>query len=295
MSIIIGLVVSLASLIGGFMAMGGHVEVLIQPFELLILGGVASGIFIMANSMKTIKDTMVGLGQAFSNAAPKQDYYLALFALLFTLMREMKSKGRNEIEKHIENPTDSDIFKAHPKIMKDREMVVFICDYFRLITIGNVRPFEIEALMDEDIASVTRDQMKPYQALSSIADGLPALGIVAAVLGVIKAMGAIDQSPEVLGSLIAAALVGTFLGIFLSYSLVAPLAFKIKYVREKNIRRFAIVKQTLIAFMNGAAPQTALEYGRKMISTSERPTIDDVEEKSVNASFENPAVLAEAA
>ncbi|WP_181704758.1 flagellar motor stator protein MotA [Chthonobacter rhizosphaerae] len=292
MSFFIGLIVSVGSLIGGFMAMGGHVNVLIQPFELLIIGGVAVGIFVMANSTKTILDTLVGVRQGLFSKGPGQETYLSIFAVLYTLMREMKAKGRNEIERHIENPGESEVFKAHPKVLADRELVAFICDYFRLITIGNVRPFEIEALMDEDIATITREQMKPYNALMSMADGLPALGIVAAVLGVIKAMGAIDQSPAVLGSLIAAALVGTFLGIFLSYSLCAPIAYKIKYIREKNIRRLVIVKQTLLAFMNGAAPQTALEHGRKMIAAADRPSIDMVEEKSVNASIGTTAEAA---
>jgi chemotaxis protein MotA len=162
-------------------------------------------------------------------------------------------------------------------VLKDKDLTDFICDYCRLIIIGNARPHEIEGLMDEEIQTVARDGLKPYYALASVAECLPALGIVAAVLGVIKAMGALDQSPDLLGHLIGAALVGTFAGIFMSYGVVSPLASKIKVVREKRCRILVVVKQTLIAFMNGAMPQIALEHGRKTISAYDRPTIDAVE------------------
>jgi len=160
----------------------------------------------------------------------------------------------------------------------------FICDYCRIIIIGNARSHEIEALMDEEIQTIKSDKMKAYHALVAVGDGLPALGIVAAVLGVVKAMGALDQSPEILGGLIGAALVGTFLGIFLSYAVVGPVATKIKTVREKKNRLYIIVKQTLLAYMNGALPQVAIEFGRKTISSYERPTIDAVEQSTMNTS-----------
>ncbi len=175
----------------------------------------------------------------------------------------------------------SEIFKAFPDVLKDKELTTFICDYFRLIIIGNARPHEIESLMDEEINTLVRDKLKPYYALTSMADGLPAIGIVAAVLGVIKAMGALDQSPEILGHFIGAALVGTFAGIFFSYGFVGPLATMVKSNREKRCRVNIIVKQTLLAFLNGAMPQIALEHGRKAISTGYRPTIDAVENQTL--------------
>jgi chemotaxis protein MotA len=161
------------------------------------------------------------------------------------------------------------------------DLVTFICDYCRLIIIGNARSHEIEALMDEEIETLRYDRFKPVQAFQAVADGLPALGIVAAVLGVIHAMGALDQSPEVLGGLIGAALVGTFGGIFLSYGIMAPLASKIKVVRTKQLRSFVLIKQTLLSFMNGAMPQVAVEFGRKTIPAIERPTIDTVENETI--------------
>jgi chemotaxis protein MotA len=197
-------------------------------------------------------------------------------------MRELKTKTRNEVEAHIDNPTESAIFQAYPLILRNHELTHFICDYCRLIIIGNARPFEIEALMDEEIHTIRHDRLKSYHAMIAVADGLPALGICAAVLGVIKAMGALDQSPEILGELIGSALVGTFAGIFLSYAVVGPIAAKIKIVREKNNRLYVVVKQTLLAYMNGSLPQVALEFGRKTISSHDRPSIDSVEQSTLN-------------
>jgi chemotaxis protein MotA len=197
-------------------------------------------------------------------------------------MRDLRTKSRNEIESHIDNPEESSIFQAAPTVLKNKELTAFICDYVRLIIIGNARSHEIEALMDEEIQTITHDKMKCYHALNTMGDAFPAIGIVAAVLGVIKAMGAISEAPEVLGAKIAAALVGTLLGVFLSYSIVAPLVANIKSVREKQNRLYIIVKQTLLAYMNGSVPQVALEYGRKTISAYERPSIDAVEQEMMN-------------
>ena len=199
-----------------------------------------------------------------------------------SLMRELRSKTKTEMEAHVDNPTESEIFKAFPKVLANYDLTHFICDYCRLIVIGNARTHEIEALMDEEIQTISRDKLKVYFALTAVAEGLPALGIVAAVLGVIKAMGALDQPPEVLGHLIGAALVGTFAGILFSYGLFGPLATKVKTVREKKIRLYVIVKQALLAFMNGAMPQVALEHGRKTISAYERPSITEVEQETMN-------------
>ena len=263
--------------------MGGHLDVLVQPWEYVIIGGSAVGIFIVANPTPTIKDTGKATMEAFKNKGPKNQDYLDLIGLLFTLMQEIRSKTRAEIEAHIDEPDSSAIFQAYPTILADKEKVHFIADYVRLIVLGTARPHEIEALMEEEIHTISKDKLKPYQAVQAMSDGLPALGIVAAVLGVIKAMGALDQAPEVLGSLIGAALVGTFAGIFMSYGMAGPIATKIKSVREKQNRTYVIIKQTLIAFMNGATPHIAVEHGRKTISAKDRPSIDMVEEQTMNA------------
>lgn len=282
MNIIIGLIVTIGCVLGGFMAMGGHIEVLNQPYELMIIGGAGLGGFIVANTMKVIKETGKALVEAFKHKVPKERDYLDTLGVLYSLMRDLRTKSRNEIEAHIDNPEESAIFQSAPTVLANKELTAFICDYVRLIIIGNARSHEIEALMDEEIQTITRDKMKPYTAMSTMGDAFPAIGIIAAVLGVIKAMSKINESPEVLGGLIGSALVGTMLGIFLSYSVVAPITTNIKVVREKQNRLYVIVKQTLLAYMNGSVPQVALEYGRKTISSYERPSIDAVEQEMMN-------------
>ena len=290
MTFFIGLVVTIGCVLGGFAAMGGHVAVVWQPWEYVIILGSSLGTFFVANPMKVVKDTGKGAMEAIKESSPKPRDYLDVLSLLYAMMRELRAKTRTEMEVHVDNPAESDIFKALPKILANHDLTHFICDYVRLIIIGNARTHEIEALMDEEIQTITRDKLKAYLALTAVAEGLPALGIVAAVLGVIKAMGALDQSPEVLGHLIGAALVGTFAGIFFSYGIFGPLATKIKTVREKKIRLYVIVKQTLLAFMNGAMPQVALEHGRKTISAYERPTINEVEQETMNAGAASPVL-----
>lgn len=227
----------------------------------------------------------MALGEAFKNSAPKHSDYVELLALLFFMMRELRNRSRADMETIIDNPKEADVFKSSPSVLANEDLTTFICDYFRLIVMGNARTHEIEALMDEEIDTVRHDKMKAQHALVSVADGLPALGIVAAVLGVVKAMGAIDQAPEILGALIASALVGTFAGIFLSYAVVSPIASKVKLVRDKKMRLYIIVKQTVLAFMNGAMPQVAIEHGRKTISAYERPDINEVEEATMGVGF----------
>jgi chemotaxis protein MotA len=283
MTFIIGMVIVFGCLLGGFAAMGGHIPVLWQPWEYVIILGCAIGTFFVANSMKVVKDTFKAMMEAIKESTPKPRDYLDTLAILYALMRELRTKTRTEMEVHVDNPAESEIFKAFPKILADKDLTNFICDYCRLIIIGNARTHEIEALMDEEIQTIQRDKLKAYAAISAIADALPALGIVAAVLGVIKAMGSLDKPPEVLGQLIGAALVGTFAGILFSYGVFGPLATKVKTVREKRVRLYVIIKQTLLAFMNGAMPQVALEHGRKTISAYERPTISEVEQETMNA------------
>lgn len=282
MNILIGMVITFGCVIGGYMAMGGHIDVLLQPFELMIIGGAGLGGFIVANPMKVVKDSGKSLGEVFKNAVPKERDYLDVLGVLYALMRDLRTKSRNEIEAHIDNPEESSIFKTAPNLLKNQELTSFICDYVRLIIIGNARSHEIEALMDEELDTLIQDKMKPYHAISQMGDSFPAIGIVAAVLGVIKALGKINESPEVLGGLIGAALVGTMLGIVLSYSVCIPLASQVKVVRTKQHRLFIIVKQTLLAYMNGSVPQVALEYGRKTISNQERPSIDAVEQEMMS-------------
>ncbi len=276
----IGIVIAVGSIIGGYSALGGHLEVLVQPFEFVIICGASLGVFIVANPFPTIKDCGKAFMEAVTDKAPKPRDFLDVLSVLHALMRELRAKSRSEVERHFDNPKDSEIFNAFPKLLANADLVTFICDYCRLIIIGNAKTHEIEALMDEEIETLHYEKSKPVHALQAIADGLPALGIVAAVLGVIHAMGALDQSPEILGGLIGAALVGTFAGIFLSYAVMSPISAKINVVRMKQLRLYTLVKQSLLAFMNGAMPQVAVEFGRKTIPSKERPTIDTVENET---------------
>ncbi len=289
MFIFFGIIITIASLIGGFWAMGGHVPVIWQPWEFVIIGGTAIGSYIVANSPNAIKDTGRACVEASFGKIPRQRDYLDVLGVLYMLMRDIRAKGRNEVEPHLDDPHNSEIFQRFPRVMNRPELLQFLCDYMRLLVIGNARSHEIEALMDEEIETIRRERLKPYNAMMILAEALPALGIVAAILGVIKAMGAIDQSPQLLGGLIGAALVGSFTGIFASYGLVAPMAYKIKATREHQMRLYTISKQTILAFMNGALPQIALEHGRKAISSHDRPTIDDVESETLAASGRPPA------
>ena len=282
MNIIIGLVIVFGCIIGSFMATGGHLNVLWQPYEFIVIIGAGLGAFVAGSPMKVIKDSGKALGEAFAYKVPKERHYLDTLGVLYALMRDLRTKSRNEIEAHIDNPAESSIFQTAPTVLKNKDLTAFICDYVRLIIIGNARSHEIEALMDEEIETITHDSMKSYHALQNMGDSFPAIGIVAAVLGVIHAMGAITEPPEVLGQLIGAALVGTFTGILLSYCIMNPLIYMIKAVRSKQNRLYVIVKQTLIAYMNGSVPQVALEYGRKTISSYERPSIDSVENEMMN-------------
>ena len=289
MTFILGLIIIAVCLLGSFVMMGGHMAVLWQPFEYVIILGSAIGTFFVANPMKIVKDTGKAMIEAIKEAVPKPSDYLDILALLFVLMREMRAKTKSEMEVHVDQPYESEIFKAYPSVLKNKDLTTFICDYCRLVLIGTARPHEIESLMEEEIQTIMRDKLKVYMAVTAIAEALPALGIVAAVLGVIKAMGALDQPPEVLGRLIGAALVGTFAGILFSYGFFGPLAAKIKTVREKKARIYVIVKQTIIAYMNGSMPQVAVEHGRKAVSAYERPTVDELEQATLDAAAKKAA------
>ncbi|RCL02545.1 MAG: chemotaxis protein MotA [Candidatus Tokpelaia sp. JSC188] len=283
MGIIIGLIIALTCMLGGFAAIGGKISVLIQPWEFVIILGSAFGIFITSNPFSLIKDTAQAIVEALKEDVPQQKHYLSILGLLYVMMREMRSKPHSEVENHIDNPYDSPIFQSYPAVLHDYLITHFICDYCRLVIIGNARSFEIEALMDEEIRTIFNDSLKPCKAIQAVADALPALGIIAAILGVIKVMGALNEEPEVLGHLIGAALVGTFAGIFFSYSVFSPIAIKIRSIKSTKTQMYTIIKQTLLAYMNGATPQIALEYGRKTISAKNRPSIDIVEQEAMTS------------
>lgn len=250
-----------------------------MPAEMMIIFGVAVMAFIIANPIDVAKQTLGAfkcLGKP--NAYEKKDY-VELLSLLFTLFKLARTKGWLSLEQHIEQPDDSDLFQQFPSVHKNHHALVFLCDYLRIISLGNDSPHEIEALMDEEIDTITHHEEHPGHAMQTMADGLPALGIVAAVLGVIKTMGSIDQPVEILGKMIGSALVGTFLGVWLSYGFAAPFAGAMLGRAQTEIMYYRSIKVGIIAFLNGAAPQVAVEFSRKLLPHDVQPSFLELEEK----------------
>ncbi|MFT4325504.1 flagellar motor stator protein MotA [Candidatus Liberibacter solanacearum] len=279
MNTIIGLLITFLCIIGGFYAMGGNLSILIQPFEIIIVSGAGLGGFIMANSLKVIKDSGVAILEIFGYKSIEKEIYCDILKIMYVLMYSLKKISRTELENHIDDPHNSSIFTSIPTILSNNELTTFICDYFRMVIIGNAQSHEIETLMDEEIEIILYEKLKPYHAISNMGESFPAIGIVGAILGIIKAMGNLSQSPKILGVAIGASLTGTMLGILLSYCICNPLTSQIHSIRLRQHRLYIIVKKTLIAYMNGAIPQVAIEYGRKVLPLFERPSIEIVEQE----------------
>ncbi|GER08586.1 flagellar motor stator protein MotA [Iodidimonas muriae] len=283
MNMIIGAVVVLASVLGGFAALGGHVELLWQPFEILIIAGSAFGAFIIGNPRRVVKDTGKALMGLAKNSKYSREDYVELLSLQFALFKQAKAKGMMSLERDIDDPFSSELFNNFPGVLRNERGVLFITDYLRLISLGSERAHELEALMNEEMETMQREQSQAPKAMHRVAESLPALGIVAAVLGVIKAMGAINQPPEILGGLIAGALVGTFMGVMLSYGFASPVAVVIKTQREEDLNYFTCIKAGLLAYLNGYAPQICVEYARKVLFTEIRPSFYEVEKATMLA------------
>jgi len=278
MFVIIGIVMVTGCVLGGYMAMGGKLGVLNQPFELVIIGGAGVGAFLTANPPRTIKRAMAGMGAIFKGAKYKKDDYLELLTMQYQVFKLIKQKGALAVEQHVENPHDSSLFQAFPKFHADHHALDFMCDYLRMITMGTDNPHEMESLIDQELELHHHAEHEASHALTILAEGFPGLGIVAAVLGVIKTMGSISEPPEVLGGLIAAALVGTFLGILLCYGYVAPMAGAVKAIREEEHTYFLCLKAGILAHLSGYAPAISVEFARKALSEHMRPTFAEVEE-----------------
>lgn len=278
MLVIVGWLVVIVCTMGGYVLNGGHVGVLWQPFEFVIILGAAIGAFVVSNTKTILKNTLSEIKTNFKGPKYKKEDFLELLSMLYAVFRMAKTKGWLTLEQHIENPHDSELFKQFPKFHHDHHTVTFFCDYLRLISMGSDNPFQIEALMDEEIESHHTEQHAVSSAIQNMADGMPALGIVAAVLGVIHTMGSITEPPEVLGKLIGGALVGTFFGVWMSYGFFAPLASSIKNRHESEGRYMQAIKVALLANLNGYAPAIAVEYARKTLFHDVRPTFAEVEE-----------------
>lgn len=278
MIIVIGFIIVFASVFGSFIALGGHLGALYQPFELVLIAGAAIGAYIASNNGKSIKLLFSSLPLVLKRSPYSKALYMEMMALLYVLLNKARRDGLMSIEGDIEDPKSSPIFAEYPKVTADERLMEFITDYLRIMISGNMNSFEIETLMDQEIEAFQHERNIPAHSLRAVADALPAFGIVAAVLGVIKALAAVDQPPAILADLISKAMVGTFLGILLAYGFVAPLASSIERRSSASVKVLECIKVTLLASMNGYPPQLAVEFGRKVLYSHVRPSFLELED-----------------
>ncbi|MCC7646229.1 Chemotaxis protein MotA [Janthinobacterium lividum] len=278
MLVIIGYIIVCASVFGGFAMAGGHLAALFQPLELLMIGGAALGAFLVGNNNKAIKATIAALPSLFKGSRYTKELYMELMSLLFEVLSKVRKEGLMSIEGDIDKPEESPLFSKYPAVLADHHIVEFMTDYLRLMVSGNMDAFQIENLMDNEIETHHHEGAVPAHVIAKVGDGLPAFGIVAAVMGVVHTMESVGLPPAELGMLIAHALVGTFLGILLAYGFVGPLASLLEQKLEESSKMFQCVKVTLLASLNGYAPALAVEFGRKVLFSTERPTFNELED-----------------
>lgn len=277
MNLILGIVVVMGCVLGGFAVHGGQIMALWQPSEVVIIGGAAVGAFIIANPFSVCKRTLGAMGGLLKGAKYKKDHYLALFAVMYELLSIARKEGMMGLERVIEDPAKSEIFKKRPLIMNDHHAVEFIQDYLRLIISGDMDQHQLEALMDLEIETHHHDGEAPAQAVSKVSDSLPGFGIVAAVLGIVNTMGSLGGPPEEIGLKVAAALVGTFLGILLAYGFLGPMSTMMERLSRDETQFYTTIKTCIMGFLQGHPPQVAIEFGRKVLYSGDRPTFTELE------------------
>jgi chemotaxis protein MotA len=279
MFVIIGWVIALACIFGVYIGHGGNIGVILKalPFEMTTILGAAIGAFLVNNQMKVVKATLSGLGRCFKGSKLGKARYMALLALMYDILQKARKEGLMSIEKDVEDPTNSAIFQKYPEVAGDHHVVEFITDYLRMMVSSNLNAHEIEALMDSEIETHHQEEHAAVAAIGRLAGGLPAFGIVAAVLGVVNTMGSVGQPPAVLGGMIGSALVGTFLGILLAYGFVEPLGGLLEQKVEDAGKEYQCIKTTLLASMQGYAPAVAIEFGRKVLFSGDRPSFSELE------------------
>lgn len=279
MFVIVGYVVVLIAVFGGYALAGGKFGVIAKaaPVEMFIIAGAAIGAFLVGNSAKAIRATMAALPTLLKGSKYTKARYMELMALLYDILAKARKEGLMSIEVDIENPGESALFARYPNVSADPHLVEFITDYLRMMVSGNMNAHEIETLMDSEIETHRHEANVPTNAIQTVGEGLPAFGIVAAVLGVVKTMASVGQPPAVLGQMIAGALVGTFLGILLAYGFVSPLAKLLEQKAEEAHKELQCVKITLLASLQGYSPAIAVEFGRKVLFSTERPSFLELE------------------
>ncbi|MCF8167860.1 MAG: flagellar motor stator protein MotA [Rhodoferax sp.] len=279
MFVIVGWLVILVCVFGVYIFHGGNISVILKalPFEMITIGGATIGAFLANNQMKVVKATVKGLGECFKGSKYTKARYMELMALMYDILQKARKEGLMAIEKDVEEPHESELFKKYPTVGHDHHVVEFITDYLRMMVSGNLNAHEIESLMDNEIDTHHHEAHAAVAAIQRVAGGLPAFGIVAAVLGVVNTMGSVGQPPAVLGGMIGSALVGTFLGILLAYAFAEPLAGVLEQKVDEGGKELQCIKTTLLASMQGYNPSTAIEFGRKVLYSTERPSFVELE------------------
>ncbi|GAA3982463.1 flagellar motor stator protein MotA [Comamonas faecalis] len=279
MFVILGFIVTFGCVFGVFVAHGGNINVLLEalPFEIITIGGAAAGAFLVNNQPKVLKATMSALPSALKGSKYDKARYMELLSMLYEILQKARKEGLMAIEADVEEPHNSELFKKFPTVGSDHHVLEFTTDYLRMMVSGNLNAHEIEALMDSEIETHHQEAHAPVAALTRLAGALPAFGIVAAVLGVVNTMGSVGQPPAVLGGMIASALVGTFLGIFLAYGVAEPLAGLLEQKADDAAKQYECIKSTLLASMQGYNPATAIEFGRKVLFSGDRPDFAELE------------------
>tara|TARA_R110002095_G_scaffold87238_2_gene75997 strand:- start:3808 stop:4671 length:864 start_codon:yes stop_codon:yes gene_type:complete len=262
-----------------YMIAGGNIMIILAatPHELGTILGAGIGAMMIGNTKKVLGELGGGFKKVLAGPTYKKEDFLDLLSLMYMLFKLAKTKGMLALESHVEEPKESEIFKSFPRLLADHHIIDFICDYFRMMTMGSDDPNQMEDLINEELDVHHKEDHQISGAFSALADGLPALGIVAAVLGIIKTMASIDKPPEILGRMIGSALVGTFLGVFLAYGVVGPIAQNLAAVHDEDAKMLSCIKVGLLAYMNGFAPAVALEFARKSLMSHQRPSFYDVE------------------
>jgi chemotaxis protein MotA len=276
--VIVGYIVVCGSVFGGFALAGGHMAILFQPIELLMIGGAAVGASLVGNNTKTLKASLKAIPSIFKGSKYNKAMYMELMTMLFDVLTKIRKEGLMSIEGDIEKPEESPLFSKYSLVVSDHHLMEFLSDYLRLMVSGNMDAFQIENLMDNELETHHHEGAMPAHFMAKLGDGLPAFGIVAAVMGVVHTMESVGIPPAELGILIAKALVGTFLGILLAYGFVAPIASLMEQKLEESSKAFQCVKVTLLASLNGYAPALSVEFGRKVLYSTERPTFSELED-----------------
>ncbi len=277
MFVIIGLVVVFVSVIGGYLLEHGKIATLIQPVEFLIIGGAALGSFLVATPLKIIKQSIAGVLATLKGDKYSKQVYIDVLKMLYELFQLAKKDGLMAIEVHIEKPKESIIFKKFPSFLNNHHAVDFLCDSLRMLVSGGISPYDLESLMDSDISTHHEEVAKPAAMVNKVGDALPGFGIVAAVLGIVLTMSAIGGPVEEIGYKVGAALVGTFLGILLSYGMVGPIATNMENMNSSESRYYEVIKASVVAFSKGAAPLLAVESGRRVVFSADRPSFFELE------------------